>query len=146
LNPKVYLTDAQVADIRAMKLANPKMAAKNIREALNLKCGITKIYYTMYNLIKYDPNYHPVLTSTARRNANYDADRQAKHAVRQFRYLQTHPPTYKARKPKRKPSIECACLCSTCGMGYDRMDEALDCCRRALDAITKEELLAEKEA
>jgi len=137
VNIKMLLTNDHVTAIRAMKLANPKMSAKTIRDTLGLKCGYTKVYYIMYNLEQYDPTYDPIPTSTARRTVNYNAERQARKQLQQFRKSQVEkPPQHVIReiKPKRKPSIECACLCPTCGFGYDRMDEALKCCERMKEA------------
>jgi len=102
-----------IAEIRAFVLAHPGVRLPQVKEAMGLKMSRKTLNYIVNNFHYYDPSYTPPKLQIGKLPRARTA-----HEV----------------QARRKPSIECACLCPTCGFGFDRMDEALDCCKRVKEA------------
>jgi hypothetical protein len=118
---KTIVPPETVLAIRACKTAHPAWGGMMVKRDLNLPYSPQYIGRIMYNQALIDPNYTPVPPGSALcGNSKAKAWSDSRNTQNTGR--------------KRKPSIECACLCPTCGFGYDTMREALDCCKRVKEA------------
>jgi len=111
---KYKCTPKFIEAIRNLKLAEPKISGLEAMKRLHIThVSRTLVQRVMYNRYMPDDKYWSKLALPGK----------TKSWVRHVEIAQN-----------RKPSIDCACLCPTCGFGYDRMDEALDCCKRVKEA------------